>query len=268
MLTAKFVTVTKELVESLLAKNVHNRRVKPHSVAYLSKQIRSGNWRPNNQGVAVSTAGVLLDGQHRLMALREAGYPPVQLLVVGGLESDAIGTIDVGTRRDHADTLKLLMNQDINTKLVGGLNALGNFRFNGQVWARVPQDHRCSSADLLPYLVAYEGSIKELSSWFSWGSVRAEVRAAFLVFYEFNAPMATRFIKQVVIGENIDRTMPAYWLRELCLHKASAAGIDFSCAVRCINEVVRGTKMRMWKYTMAEDWCPEIKEAMPYVDTR
>lgn len=268
MLEAKFVTVTKELVEGLLAKNVHNRRVKPHSVGYLANQIRGGNWLANNQGVAVSSDGILIDGQHRLMALREAGYPPVKLLLVTGLEPGAISTIDVGTRRDHADTMKLLMNQDISTKIVQALTTLANFRFTGNLWGKLPQEQRCSTTELIPYLLAYEAAIAEMSRWFVWGSVRAEVRAAFIVFFAYDPFKAKRFIEQVTTGENIDRTMPSYWLREQCLHRATGQGIDLACAVRCINEVVRGRMMRMWKFTMAEDWCPQIKDRMPHVDTR
>ena len=271
MLTAKFVTVTKELVEGLLEKNVHNRKLKPHSVDWMANQIRAGNWHPNNQGIALSRDGVLLDGQHRLMALREAGYPPVQVLLVSGLAPDAVGTIDIGTRRDHADTLRLLMKEDVSSQVVSALAVLANYRFNGSRWVRAKQADRCSSLDLVPYLQAYEDAVVEMSSWFRWRSVRAETRAAFIVYYTYDHLNAIRFIEQVTTGERIDRSMPAYQVREQCvLRKVNGhqGGEDLDVCVRAINDEIGGRPMRMWKSGMQQDWCQQIKEAMPRVDTR
>jgi hypothetical protein len=111
---SSFVTMTKHLVDTLWEMNKHNRALKPTAVWYYRTLIQTGQWLPTNQGIGVSKKGILIDGQHRLAALREENYPPVLMLVVVGLDDDAFKAVDVGVQRTVRDYLHLFFDTHIN----------------------------------------------------------------------------------------------------------------------------------------------------------
>ncbi len=108
---AEIVTASKQIVDKLLAMNTHNRKYKASWVKKLCADIKNGRFYLTNQGVGVSKDGVLLDGQNRLMAIRDAGYPPVKFVLVTGLDKISQQKIDVGFRRTLSDLLALLIDK-------------------------------------------------------------------------------------------------------------------------------------------------------------
>lgn len=100
--TLRQVVVTRELVDTLLANNNGNRPISRPRVAQLVRDIKNGNWQPNGSPIVVDADGNLLDGQHRLEAIKEAGYPRyitlilVQLKVRGDDVEDVYVTMNSG----------------------------------------------------------------------------------------------------------------------------------------------------------------------------
>ena len=99
-----WVTVTPAMAEEWVKQNTKNRKVSFKYVRFLADQIRRGQWIPNGQTVVFGVSGRLLDGQHRLLAIAEAGVP-VQLLVVRGVPDEAFNTVDTGRVRTVSDAL-------------------------------------------------------------------------------------------------------------------------------------------------------------------
>ena len=58
--------VTPSQAANWLEGNTHNRPVTQAHVERLAAEMSAGRWRLTHQGIAFSTRGVLLDGQHRL----------------------------------------------------------------------------------------------------------------------------------------------------------------------------------------------------------
>ena len=100
---AAVVTVTQELVDDLLSRNLNNRGVRETHIAYLVAQIKTGQYCLTNNGLGIDTNGALVDGQHRLLALRAAEYPRVPILVAWGLPPESRAIVDQGLRRTMAD---------------------------------------------------------------------------------------------------------------------------------------------------------------------
>jgi hypothetical protein len=67
--------ITPELAEQLLSRNPEgaNRRPIMAQVVYYAQQMVANDWQPTGQGLIISTAGELLDGQHRLWACYFSG---------------------------------------------------------------------------------------------------------------------------------------------------------------------------------------------------
>ena len=93
------VKCTPELAKSLLELNTHNRKITPSVVEKYCREILNGEWYPMAAGIGVDDHGVLVDGQHRLMAIVETEIA-VPLLIVWGLPPACQEKEDRHNRRD------------------------------------------------------------------------------------------------------------------------------------------------------------------------
>ncbi len=108
--SAQIVRASKELVDELLAMNTANRSEKKGWIKTLFLEISKGQWMLTNQGIGVSKLGVLVDGQNRLKAIAQAGYPDhVKFVLVTGLDPLTQKKIDSGFKRTLSDLLAFLV---------------------------------------------------------------------------------------------------------------------------------------------------------------
>jgi len=99
--------ITPEIAREMLACNKNNRPIKQANVEALVAAIRQGQWVMTGNSIAFDQAGQLLDGQHRLLAIIEAGQA-VESLVATGLAKAAFLTTDIGAKRGAADVAAML----------------------------------------------------------------------------------------------------------------------------------------------------------------
>jgi len=98
----QIVLVTPEMAKQFLSNNINNRNIRKSWVGDLVKLIKNGEWKTTHQGIAFSSAGRLLDGQHRLMAIVDANIACL-MAVTTNMEAGIFDVIDRGERRTHAD---------------------------------------------------------------------------------------------------------------------------------------------------------------------
>lgn len=122
----EIVEMTPEMAKTMLESNTHNRRLRKAYVQQLAGAIERGEWVANGEPVQVASDGTLLNGQHRLSAVVEAGLS-VPLLLVRGLPETARRTIDTGTRRNLSDVLAL-HGEHHTTNLGAALSLLYRYR--------------------------------------------------------------------------------------------------------------------------------------------
>ena len=87
--------------QALLDMNIKNYR--PHDkkrVSIYSREMSRGRWDQNGETIKIAKSGILLDGQHRLMAIVRCGLT-FKMLVVREIESDG-KTMDRGKPRTIA----------------------------------------------------------------------------------------------------------------------------------------------------------------------
>ena len=94
-------TIDPRRAEEYLAANRGNRNIVQAHVAALARDIRNGQWMFNAQPICFSRSGRLLNGQHRLSAVLEAGQP-VEVLVMRGLPEEAFPTYDKQAKKAPA----------------------------------------------------------------------------------------------------------------------------------------------------------------------
>lgn len=102
----KVTHVTPEIAKYFLGMNTQNRSVRKTHVEYFSRMLKEGSWQLTHQGIAISDDGVLLDGQHRLMAIVASGVG-ADIQVTTGMPSNMFHAIDCGIGRTAKDITRL-----------------------------------------------------------------------------------------------------------------------------------------------------------------
>lgn len=106
--------VTPELAKLWLSLNVdNNRKVRAAKVDQYAADMCSDAWLDNGETIKFDTDGNLIDGQHRLLAVVEAGVP-IEFTIARNVAPRAIKTIDTGVARKFSDVLKFEGAHDVN----------------------------------------------------------------------------------------------------------------------------------------------------------
>ena len=94
--------ITPALAAVWLGKNANNRSIRRSVVTRLAGEMSSGLWRVTHEGIAFDTAGNLRDGQHRLLAIIEAGVT-LSMLVTRNVDPDTCHVLNTGVTRTVSD---------------------------------------------------------------------------------------------------------------------------------------------------------------------
>lgn len=250
--TCEIKAANKPLIDSLLDMNSKNRSVKPRLVEKYCGEILRGKWLVTNQGIGVTEDGVLADGQHRLLAIKKCGYPPVQLLLVCGLSDDVRLVVDQQAKRSMRDILHfafdhrvshiapaiatvLLRNiekkpsQDITPSVV--LECIEKYLDEIEYVVSLPKSKNFFAA---PFLAGFIYSLWDLGQHIEKEAI--EKRISF-------------FMNQVETGEMLTKTDPAFHLRNyLVSTKKNSGGHSiqterFAKTLKAFYAFVEGKKM-------------------------
>lgn len=219
--SAHITQASPALVDWLLSLNTHNRTLKKTHIEAIKKQINEGNWLLTNQGIGISNQGLLLDGQHRLIAIKELNYPPVEILILTGLDKRAQMVVDNHAKRSARDSIKLFMNRTVTDKLIAMLNFRRQLtkKDNEIGFSSKPADLN----DLVDDLVTYEQEISFLEGS-GFLKFQAGVAAALFDYSLIYPTKAYNLANQVVAGENLFKNDPAYKLRSALVKNKSGKG--------------------------------------------
>lgn len=219
------VMMTPEWAESLLDKNVDNRPLSLVRVRQLAKAIMEGEWQMSHQGIAVSTSGKLLDGQHRLAAIILAGKA-VPLLLTTECDPAIFKVVDTGYKRtagqvlsmggafcpkDAASTCRLVMAYE---------------RVPHLVWASPSITY--TNSDIVEWYEGARGQIDfALKLGISGRNRLALVRTSSLAAFVFIACRAgyaestlTRYVDQLCNGDGLQKDDPVFSFRRAIINRA------------------------------------------------
>lgn len=99
-------TITPEVAVEYLSTTIRNRPIKKPVVRRLVGAIERGEWVFNGETIKFDVDGHLIDGQHRLEAVKQS-EKPIRTLVVRNATDEAQDTVDTGTRRTLLDALRM-----------------------------------------------------------------------------------------------------------------------------------------------------------------
>lgn len=209
---AHIITANQEIIDWLISLNTYNRNIKREHVKWIKQSIIENKFMLTGQGIGVSTTGCLVDGQHRLLAIKESGYPPVELLVVTGLADESQLYVDQNARRSIADVMKLAINQSVSNFMVRLAGSYLKIREN--------DDNTISWLSTRPSLDKVVEVMTDNYETFSefYKITQGKMRAAYvlaLVHFgqRYNMDVAKEFAKQIVTGELLSADDVAYKMR-------------------------------------------------------
>jgi hypothetical protein len=209
-LVARVEMVTPERAEQLLALNTINRGIAGGVVDKYARDMRAGRWRLNGQTIKLTTSGQLLDGQHRLEAVKKArrAFPAI---VVEGVPESCLGSLDVGHKRSLGEILR--DRGEVNTaSLASALRWLWMLKHEVILAANTSP----TNGEMLELLEEnpgirngqkYAASLRD----FMGSGITA---ALHFVFSEKSVDQADAFFERLVDGVELTSTNPIYHLRE------------------------------------------------------
>ena len=219
------VSVSPMLAAFILDKNEENRSLKASKIKQYTADMKAGRWSLNGEPIIIADNGELNDGQHRMLALIDAGVT-VPLLFVFGVSRESRTTVDQGVARSAGDYLA--MNGTPNSTGAASLTRLviayenSKGKTLGDVGA-VTASQILERVDSDP-LIAAAASYATTNANYAKGILSpALIGFSFYVLSKINHDDAIEFLGQVCVGENIKRGDPAFAVRAALVNKTRSA---------------------------------------------
>ena len=105
----ELVTITPDIAREFLSHNTDNRNIRKAAIRTYADDMENGRWLLTTDAIGFDKNGVLLNGQHRLLACIEAGVP-FQSFVDYGLDTASFNAIDNGVSRTASDGMRDVAN--------------------------------------------------------------------------------------------------------------------------------------------------------------
>jgi len=215
-ITMQFEEVTPSVARQWLDRLADNqRKQKPSVIERYARDMRNGTFLTTGDPIRFDWNGRLIDGQQRLNAIIISGVP-VMLLVVRGVDPEAMVVIDIGAQRTFADSLKIT--GTLRTSHVGAIvrRVIG--------WERGNYTGNTSSAELTPtrpelmafyrdHMAAFDAAAhrgKDVANQ-KLGNATAS-GTAFYLFARLDVDAAHTFVERVIQGTNLHYGDPALTL--------------------------------------------------------
>jgi hypothetical protein len=213
--------LTPALAEVLLEHNDGNRPVRPSKLAQYVSDVAGGRWEVNGETIIISKGGLLNNGQHRSLAVKEAGKP-IPAMFVFGVERESRRTVDTGAARGAHDHLALE-----GYKSPISLASITRFviayeRSDKQNFANT---NRVTSSEI--YERAKADPLLDEASKFPYRNARSKRLAppsvmgfCYYVLSKDDPKIGEEFLTQMIDGVGLEADSPAYVVREKLMNLA------------------------------------------------
>lgn len=247
--------VTPEKAGRWLQRNIkRNRFVSPGRVRDLARQISSGRWQLTGDPIRFDSKGELIDGQHRLHAIIQAGRR-IRTLVVYGLDAEKVTpVIDSGRPRSHADKIVIMTDGSVKPRVAGIFASAAKYRFRETGLGILSTRVSPSTQEILDIL-STEPDLMDSSVW-------AEKKDGLLIVpgvsaychYRFGLEDSTKttrdsFFESFHLGTNLRYRNPVLALRARLIREKAILGRKLKkehqllMLIRAWNAVVEGRQL-------------------------
>lgn len=249
-------TITPSQAAAWLTLNVNNRPISNSLVKQYAKEMKNGTWRLTHQGIAFSADGILLDGQHRLLAIIESKVA-VAMVVSRGVDNRAQLVMDDHKKRSAGDALSLVRKEKISNQRVSVIRAVAEL-------TRSSRSSRMSKEELDIVYDTFKPALEFVAPLFpnEKGVSSAPIKGAIVLawFYVEDLAKLERFC-DVLSGRQMgtnETEKCAVLLREFMLKNGMKNHADrtdaFFKAQRAIVAFVNGEKLSKLYGSLQFEW--------------
>lgn len=213
--SATIEEITPDKASFYLATTVIQRKLSETTVDKYASGMSRGEWKYNGQTIIFDWDGHLINGQHRLRALIKSNTSQT-FLVVRGVDSETILTMDDGKRRNFSDNMYMK-----GSRSAGGLQAAYMFLFMHfscpTVWGSA-RLNRPSTTQLNELSLQHPGLADCVNRGNliakRTGLLQSSVVVALYLISESNTEIVNAFNDGLITGANLKSGDPRLVLRE------------------------------------------------------
>ena len=244
--------ITPELAYELLTSNCRNRTLRGNVVAAYARDMSEGRWKAAGEPIYVAADGELLNGQHRLNAVVEAGVS-VHLPIMRGVPKDYRMIADQGLRRTTGDVLSIEGEVNSN-QLAAALRKLYMFRHTGGF---MDTKQPISSVEISELLQREP----EIRSWITEGKRlyrainlnQAVATALLYVLHEIHPSEAPEFVARLVSGTGLAEGDPVLALRKrFMISRPSKPGEQAALVIKAFNSWMERSPMYQLRWDSSQ----------------
>lgn len=265
---AFLVELDQKTTDYLLSINTHNREKIQANIGRLKKEMLSGEWELISTGIGISSEGYITNGQNRLLAHKEAGYPAgIHVVIVTGLSPFAQQKEDTHAKRNMAAIIKLMMNKTYSNQVISAVRVCLKIR-NGRdgFWLINDGGETAITENMIAEFIEEHGDIIDRlrAAVGKFGvATRSGIFAALIDFARRGfVKCAVDLADQIRTGANIDINDPAYKLRAWKCSGAIGGQQyqlkSYEAAVTACVAFAQGRELKQLKASQSWDQLPSI----------
>jgi hypothetical protein len=239
-----------------LLSNTKNRNLNDQHARRLRDLMVAGDWWMNGETIIFGLDGTLLNGQHRLVAIVQAGVF-VDVLVVRGIDEEAFRTLDGGRVRTTGEVLGIEGEKNANN-VAAAVQALLSFvDAGGNVYHSSSHGRKATPSLTFRVLAAFPQIRDSVSAMKRNTLFRNQHSYALHVLFSFVSPRVADDFACVLADGHHDIGRPFVVFRESLvrtpirndLRRAYAAK-----AIKAFNAEVSGDRPKMFKFNVGEEF--------------
>ncbi len=255
--------ITPAVAADWIAKNTRNRPVRQSLVLKYAGDMKENRWRLNGSTVVMSSEGNIIDGQHRLLAIIQAGVN-VEMFVASNVDEAAFATIDSGKARSLADVLHILGYTDSNA-LAALARGWEEFERSGKIQDSNRRHALVGDASIQTLMtIAQEHAEVFHAAIRGAHAARREFKGAtaswaiaWIKFGELSEEDRDFFFERLVDGQNLSDGQPIYALRRFFAsatenHRILLPNMVFAILIKAWNRFRAREAMKVLIYTASE----------------
>jgi len=206
-------TLTPEDADYLLSTNSSNRAPSQRSVQCLTTMMCAGYWMLTGETIKIDTNGRLLDGQHRMLALR-AYNKPLEFAIAFCISKKAFEVTDTGKSRTATDILKMAGYKNVS-KNAAALRVLLVYKESESFSYRryISPQETLRAIERYPKITNYAMQAQQ----FRYIVTASIIQFFMLVTQEIDPDKSYDFFSKLLTGENLKKGDPILNFRTMNL---------------------------------------------------
>lgn len=256
--------ITPAIAEAYLQANISNRRIKIPTLYQYTQEIIAGKWKEDTgEPIKLSASGVVLDGQHRLLAIVKANKA-VWMHVCTNVPDEVFDVLDSGAVRNATDAfyVKGILNGNMIPSIISTYNQLKANRRTG-----LQKHHKQTNAALLDQYYENEKMWQEIAyASKRWYLAFAKIVPPSLIggMYKYlsdiDQPKAEQFMSQLCTGISVTNKTVSLLRNKLMQDKVSLRkmppSLKIAFFIKTWNAFIRGDEAKILKFNASNDEYP------------